>query len=92
VEKMRQEFDRRRIYLTGALNGLGFKTAPADGAFYAFLKVDDDDMKVCGEWLEEALVAATPGSAFNSPGWVRISYAAGLDTLKEAVRRIENII
>ncbi len=92
VEKMRQEFDWRRIYLTGALNGLGFKTAPADGAFYAFLKVDDDDMKVCGEWLEEALVAATPGSAFNSPGWVRISYAAGLDTLKEAVRRIENII
>ncbi|MBN2734436.1 MAG: pyridoxal phosphate-dependent aminotransferase [Methanomicrobiaceae archaeon] len=91
VENMRQEFDRRRRYLTGALSDMGYKTAPADGAFYAFVKVDGDDMEICNEWLEKALVAATPGTAFNASGWIRISYAAGMDTLKEAVRRIDKI-
>lgn len=90
VLEMREEFDRRRKFLIGALNKIGYKTAPADGAFYAFLRVDGDDMKICSDWLENAHVATTPGTAFNAPGWVRISYAAGMDTLKEAVRRIEN--
>ncbi|MBP2133516.1 aspartate aminotransferase [Methanomicrobium sp. W14] len=88
VEDMRQEFDRRRKFLISELNRAGYETAPAQGAFYAFLKVCGDDMKVCDEWLTKALVATTPGTAFCSPGWVRISYAAGMDTLKEAVRRI----
>ena len=91
VENMRLEFDRRRRYLTGALNNLGYRTAPADGAFYAFVKVEGDDIQICSEWLEKGLVATTPGSAFNAPGWIRISYAAGMDTLKEAVRRIAGI-
>ncbi|MDD4127431.1 MAG: pyridoxal phosphate-dependent aminotransferase [Methanomicrobium sp.] len=88
VENMRLEFDRRRQFLIGALKDIGYKTAPADGAFYAFVNVDGDDMKISNDWLENALVASTPGTAFNAPGWIRISYAAGMDTLKEAARRI----
>ncbi len=88
---MRKQFELRRNYLIGALNDIGYQTAPAEGAFYAFIKVDGDDLAIANRWLEEGLVASTPGPAFNAPGWIRISYAAGMDTLKEAVRRISEI-
>ena len=88
IEDMRVEFDRRRRYVCGELESMGFKTAPADGAFYAFVNIDGDDMERGEKWLEEAHVAVTPGTAFNAPGWIRISYAAKMDTLKEAMRRI----
>jgi len=88
IESMRVEFDQRRKYVCGELESMGFKTAPADGAFYAFVNVGGDDMKRGERWLEDAHVAATPGTAFNAPGWIRISYAAKMDTLKEAMRRI----
>ena len=91
VEDMRKQFELRRNYLIGALNDIGYQTAPAEGAFYAFIKVDGDDLAIANRWLEEGLVASTPGTAFNAPGWIRISYAAGMDTLKEAVRRISGI-
>ena len=91
VEDMRKQFELRRNYLIGALNDIGYQTAPAEGAFSAFIKVDGDDLAIANRWLEEGLVASTPGTAFNAPGWIRISYAAGMDTLKEAVRRISEI-
>lgn len=91
VEDMRKQFELRRNYLIGALNDIGYQTAPAEGAFYAFIKVGGDDLAIANRWLEEGLVASTPGTAFNAPGWIRISYAAGMDTLKEAVRRISEI-
>lgn len=88
VEDMRVEFDLRRRYVCGELESMGFATAPADGAFYAFVNINGDDLERGERWLEEAHVAATPGTAFNAPGWIRISYAAKMDTLKEAMRRI----
>ena len=84
--------------LTGAgnmsspkLNLMGYETAPADGAFYAFVKVAGDDMEVASRWLEQGHVAATPGSAFYAPGWIRLSYAASMEKLKEAMDRISMI-
>jgi aspartate aminotransferase len=91
VEEMRREFDGRRKYIIAELKHMGYKTAPADGAFYAFVKVDGDDMAIATRWLEEGHVAATPGSAFYAPGWIRLSYAASLDRLKEAMKRIGNV-
>ncbi|MGB8219737.1 MAG: pyridoxal phosphate-dependent aminotransferase [Methanoregula sp.] len=88
VEEMRREFDGRRKYIIAELNRMGYKTAPADGAFYAFVKVDGDDMAIATRWLEEGHVAATPGSAFDAPGWIRLSYAASMDRLKDAMERI----
>jgi aspartate aminotransferase len=67
---------------------MGYQTAPADGAFYAFVRVGGDDMEIAAKWLEQAHVAATPGSAFDAPGWIRLSYAASMEKLKEAMRRI----
>jgi len=91
VEEMRKEFDRRRKYVISELNQMGYETAPADGAFYAFVKVAGDDMDVATRWLEKGHVAATPGSAFYAPGWIRLSYATSMENLKEAMRRIKRV-
>jgi aspartate aminotransferase len=91
VEEMRKEFDRRRKYVISELNQMGYETAPADGAFYAFVKVAGDDMEVATRWLEKGHVAATPGSAFYAPGWIRLSYAASMERLKEAMGRIKRV-
>jgi len=91
IEEMRQEFDRRRKYVIGELNAMGYETAPAQGAFYAFLKVDGDDMEISSRWLDQGHVAATPGSAFYAPGWIRLSYATSMEKLKEAMVRIKRV-
>ncbi|NLD56534.1 MAG: pyridoxal phosphate-dependent aminotransferase [Methanomicrobiales archaeon] len=91
VEQMRQEFDKRRKYVMGELKAMGYEMAPAEGAFYAFVKVAGDDMEVAARWLEKGHVAATPGSAFYAPGWIRLSYAASMDKLKEAMARIRKV-
>ena len=91
VEEMRKEFDRRRKYIITELNTMGYETAPAEGAFYAFVKVAGDDMEVASHWLEKGHVAATPGSAFYAPGWIRLSYATSMEQLKEAMARIKRV-
>ena len=91
VEEMRKEFDRRRKYVIAELNQMGYQTAPADGAFYAFVRVQGDDMEVATRWLEKGHVAATPGSAFYAPGWIRLSYATSMEKLKEAMARIRAV-
>ena len=91
VEEMRSEFDKRRKFVTAELGKMGYTCAPADGAFYAFVKVMGDDNKIATEWLEKGHVAATPGSSFYAPGWIRLSYAASMDRLREAMDRIRKV-
>jgi aspartate aminotransferase len=88
VEAMRKEFEARRMYMLDEFTSMGYAVAPPDGAFYAFVRVEGDDLEIARSWLNDAHVAATPGAAFNAPGWIRVSYAASLPTLKEAMRRI----
>ncbi len=92
VADMRSEFGRRRQFVLDRLMDLDMTCAPADGAFYAYVRVDGDDAAVAAKWLEEGHVAVTPGVAFNHPGWERISYAASMDTLKEAMNRIASVL
>jgi aspartate aminotransferase len=73
------------------LRNMGYQTAPAEGAFYAFMKVDGDDMAIASRWLTQAHVAATPGSAFYAPGWIRLSYATSMERLEEAMERIRKV-
>jgi len=91
VEEMRSEFDKRRKFMMAELGKMGYTCAPADGAFYAFVKVTGDDNKIATEWLEKGHVAATPGSSFYAPGWIRLSYAASMERLKEAMDRIRKV-
>ena len=92
VSDMAREFEARKKYVIGRLASLGLATAPAEGAFYAFINVGGDDAKIAEKWLEEAHVAATPGFAFGAPGWIRISYAASMERLAEALDRIEKVL
>jgi aspartate aminotransferase len=92
VGDMVQEFRRRRDYLIEELGLMGFESAPADGAFYAFIQVMGDDIEIARNWLENAHVAVTPGSAFGMPGWERISYAASREKLEEAMNRIRRLV
>lgn len=92
VEEMRKEFERRKRFVISRLDSMGLKTAPANGAFYAFINCGGDDVAIANTWLEKAHVAATPGTAFGAPGWIRISYAASLERLTEAMNRIEKVL
>jgi len=60
-----------------------YETVPADGAFDAFVKVPGNDMDVASRWLEKGHVTATPGAAFDAPGWVRLSYAASMERIRK---------
>jgi aspartate aminotransferase len=52
------------------------------------LPVDDDDQAWCEGAIEDAHVATVPGSAFGTPGYARLSYAASEGRLREAVERL----
>lgn len=97
VDRMRREYRRRRDYLVPALNGLGLKTLLPKGAFYLFpdvratgLSSEEFAMKL----LKEHGVACVPGTAFGScgEGFVRMSYATGLEQIKVAVSRIGEML
>jgi aspartate aminotransferase len=88
VEEMRKEFERRRALVLNALMDMDLSYAPADGAFYAYIKVEGDDAVIAQDLLNNAHVAVTPGIAFNTPGWIRMSYAASMNTLQTAMERI----
>src|SRR5699024_4096948 len=73
-----------------------FEIASPVGAFYLFLKIpknqNQDDKVFALELAKNAKVGLTPGSAFgqDGAGYVRLSYAASLEDLKEAVNRLNN--
>jgi aspartate aminotransferase len=66
----------------------GVDVPVGDGAFYMMLPVDSDDQAWCEGAIEDAHVATVPGSAFGTPGYARISYAASQERLREGVERL----
>ncbi|MFN3683093.1 MAG: pyridoxal phosphate-dependent aminotransferase [Fimbriimonadaceae bacterium] len=96
VETMRAEFEARRDLIVGLLRQIpGLKVPKPDGAFYAFPNVSaylggrfPDDAALCEHLLEEARVATVPGSVFEGPGHLRLSYATGRRDIEEGVARI----
>ncbi|KAB1196811.1 MULTISPECIES: pyridoxal phosphate-dependent aminotransferase [Haloferax] len=88
VEEMRDAFEGRRDMLVDLLAEHDVDVAVPKGAFYMMLPVDDDDQAWCEGAIQDAKVATVPGSAFNAPGYARISYAASEERLREAVERL----
>jgi len=78
----------------------GIRCLPGEGAFYLFPDVSEalerkgvpDDVAFCERLLDATGVALVPGTAFGAPGFVRISFAAGLHTLEAAVERIRHFV
>jgi len=96
VEKMREEFEKRRDYLISRLKKIkGIKCAVPDGAFYAFpdiSQIEKNSKLFSDKLLEKAHVAVVQGSAFGAEGFVRMSYATSMENLKEAMNRLEKFI
>jgi aspartate aminotransferase len=101
VREMTRAFKERHDYIVAALNGIrGFRCLPSAGTFYAFPNVTEalrvkglkDDLALSELLLNKEEVAVVPGSAFGAPGYLRLSFACSLDTLKEAVRRITRVM
>jgi len=88
VAEMRAAFRDRRDMLVDLFADHGVDVSTPDGAFYMMLPVADDDQAWCEAAIEDAHVAAVPGSAFNAPGHARLSYAASEARLREAVDRL----
>ncbi|ELZ26604.1 aspartate aminotransferase [Halogeometricum pallidum JCM 14848] len=88
VSEMRDAFRERRDMLADLFAEHDVEVPVGDGAFYMMIPVDDDDTSWCERAIEEAHVATVPGTAFGSPGYARISYAASEERLREAVDRL----
>ena len=88
VEEMREAFRERRDMLVDLFAEHGKDVPVPDGAFYMMLPVDSDDQAWCEGAIEEAHVATVPGSAFGTPGYARLSYAASEARLREGVERL----
>jgi len=101
VLPMVEAFKERHDYVVKTLNEIpGFSCIPADGAFYAFPNVKgamdkagiDNDVDFAEKLLLEAGVALVPGSAFGSPGYMRLSFATSMKTLEDALNRIKKAL
>jgi len=102
LETMVRTYETRRAWLVERLNAIpGISCLMPDGAFYVFPSIGpwigkttpdglrlEDDVVVCSWLLETAGVALVPGTAFGTPGFMRISYAVSQETLEDAVERI----
>lgn len=86
VEKMCQEYNRRREYLLSSFKELNIKCFNAEGAFYLFPSIKSFKMSsrdFCLKLLNEHNVLVVPGTAFgeSGEGYIRISYATSMDKL-----------
>ncbi len=88
VIEMRDAFHERRDMLVELFADHGIEMPTPDGAFYLMLPVADDDQAWCEGAIEDAHVATVPGSAFGTPGYARLSYAASEARLREGIERL----
>ena len=97
AESMRQSYLRRRDLICDGLNAIPAITCPrAEGAFYAFFRIDYKGMnaeELADYMLDKAGILAVPGTAFGEGGekCIRMSFAADEASLREAVKRMAEI-
>lgn len=97
VEKMRRSYDQRRQYIFRSFNEIGLSCFEPKGAFYVFPNITKCGMKseeFCNRLIHEKKVACVPGGAFGDAGegYMRCSYAASIENIKEALRRIAEFV
>ena len=101
LDEMNQAFKERHDFVLAELNKIdGVESIASDGTFYIFPDFSKvmqrmgikDDVKLAERILEDAEVALVPGSAFGSPGHMRISFATDMASLKKALERIKKFV
>ena len=91
--EMKREYELRRNYITRSLNEIGLECQKPRGAFYVFPNISATGLtgqEFSLRLLKEKRVAVVPGTAFgpSGEGYVRCSYATGLEQIKVAMQRI----
>ena len=95
AEPMKKEYIQRRDYIIEKMTELGFEIIKPDGAFYIFAKIpagyNQDSFAFLKDFAQKKAVAFIPGAAFGQygEGYVRLSYAASMGTIREAMKRLE---
>lgn len=95
AEPMKKEYIQRRDYIIEKMTNLEFEIIKPDGAFYIFAKIpagyNQDSFAFLKDFAQKKAVAFIPGAAFGryGEGYVRISYAASMETIREAMKRLE---
>ncbi len=97
VLEMKISYNQRRRFLLNAFKDMGLECFEPNGAFYVFPCIKEFGMtseEFATKLLEEEHVAAVPGTAFgeSGEGFLRISYAYSLDTLKIAMERLKRFV
>ena len=104
VLEMRDSFKRRRNFMVEQLNSIeGVSCFSPGGAFYVFPDISSylnsttplgkpvqSSTDLCLYLLDEAGLALVPGDAFGEPNGLRMSYAAAMDELVEAMNRFKH--
>ena len=95
AEPMKKKYIQRRDYIIEKMTDLGFEIIKPDGAFYIFAKIpagyNQDSFAFLKDFAQKKAVAFIPGAAFGQygEGYVRLSYAASMGTIREAMKRLE---
>jgi aspartate aminotransferase len=105
VAQMKVAYTERRQRILDGLRAIpGLRVNTPRGAFYAFVDVRaligrtldgvviGSDVDLARLLLERERVAVVPGSAFSGPGYLRLSYAAALADIDEALVRIARLV
>lgn len=98
VTMMTAEYQKRHEVVMEAFKKIaGIQVIPSDGTFYTFPSVAhfihenskiNNDLALAAYLLDEAKLAIIPGSAFGTPGHIRLSFATSMDNVKEAMTRM----
>lgn len=105
VDQMARAFKERRDVIVGLLNEIpGVQCVVPEGAFYAFPNVQgvlgrsmsghmiNSSLDLANHLLEKAYVATVPGEAFGTPGYLRLSYACGMDAIHAGLTRMKETL
>ena len=97
VQEMKTAYNQRRRYLINAFREMGLSCFEPFGAFYIFPCIKEFGMtseEFAERFLAEEKVAVVPGTAFGDcgEGFLRISYAYSLDTLKLAIGKLADFV
>ena len=97
IREMRHSYNRRRILIYEGFNEMGLSCFEPKGAFYVFPSIQSTGMtsdEFCTKLLMSKKVACVDGSAFGSvgEGFIRCSYAASVENITEALKRIKEFL
>lgn len=94
---MCREFEERRDLALAELSKIpGLLLPTPGGAFYLFVGIgqygNGDDQAIAEKLLDEAHVAMVPGSAFEAPGFIRLSYTASKENIVRGISRVADAL